>query len=231
MRFSTFRNLCVAAVLMVCSVSAAGEPGSSLEQELQALLAGNAPHSADPAILLRLASVYLDLGDDVYSRRDERLGAYQAGARAAKRALEIDEANGEAHYLYAANLGSATELIGMVASALTIADIKAHVRRARELRPDHGPTLHMMGMMLEELPWMLGGDRAEALRCLQDAVTQAPDDDHARLDLAKAYLRRNETEAASRELQRIAVTPGAKPARRDEARALLDALQGKSGKS
>jgi hypothetical protein len=50
-----------------------------------------------------------------------------------------------------------------MASALTVSELKAHVRRALELKQDYAPALHMMGMMLEELPWFLGGDREGAL--------------------------------------------------------------------
>lgn len=176
---------------------------SALERELHALLADRRPASSDPRVLVRLADLYLDLGDDGYSEETRRRAAYEEGAKLAHRAIELDESNAEAHYLYAANLGSAAQLKGMTASAFTVQDLKRHVRRALELNPHHAPALHMMGMMLEELPWVLGGDAEAALTYLNQAVTADPLYTHARLDLGKAYMKRQNTDAARRELNII----------------------------
>jgi len=124
----------------------------SLEDELRQLIAANAETSSDPAVLVKLANLYLNLGDEISTDVEKRRTAYEAGARIAKRALELQDSNAEAHYLYAANLGSTAQLKGLMASVMTIQDLKYHVNRALELHNDHAPSLHMMGMMLEELP-------------------------------------------------------------------------------
>lgn len=90
-----------------------------------------------------------------------------------------------------------------MAAALTVRDLKRHVRRALELQPDHAPALHMMGMMLEELPWIFGGDSTAALQYLQRAVAADPHYAHARFDLAGAYLRAQDRQAARRELRAV----------------------------
>lgn len=201
------------------------ESPRSLERELKALLDSGAQNSSDPRVLVRLAGLYLDMGDDLLTEPDERRAAYEAGAGLARRALELQEQDADAHYLYAANLGSAAQLTGVMASAFTVRDLKAHVSRALALRHDHAPSLHMMGMMLEELPWMLGGDRTAALTYLQRAVAVDPRYEHARLDLAKAYRRRHDREAARRELRTI-VTMGAQSAPQAKAsRHVLEAEQ------
>lgn len=123
-----------------------------LERKIQTVLAESASSTPDPTNLLTLADLYLDLGDE-HIEMSKRRVAYEEGARLARQALEIQEGNAQAHYLYAANLGSAVQHNGVVASALTITELKAHVRRALELKPDYAPALHMMGMMLDELPW------------------------------------------------------------------------------
>jgi len=163
---------------------------SGLEQQRQALLAQKTQRSSDPGFLVHLANLYLDLGDDAYSEESKRRAAYEEGARIAREAINLQEQNAQAHYLYAANLGSAAQLTGGMASALTVSELKAHVRRALELKQDHALALHMMGMMLEELPWFLGGDREGALNYLKRAVAVDPGYTHARLDLAKAYIKR-----------------------------------------
>ncbi|MEP6887079.1 MAG: tetratricopeptide repeat protein [Nitrospirales bacterium] len=177
---------------------------------------------------MRLADLYLDLGDE-YQGETKRRAAYEEGARLAQRALAVDASNADAHYLYAANLGSAAQLKGVMASALTISNIKAHVRRALELKPNHAPALHMMGMMLEELPWFLGGDAEGALLYLQRSIAADPHYIHARLDLAKAYIKRRNTNAARTELTAILSSefpPDESNQRhREEARRLLGSLE------
>lgn len=143
------------------------------------------------------------MGDNLFNDTASRIGAYEEGARIAKRAMDIREDNAEAHFLYAANLGSAMHLKGVVASALGVRDVKAHTARALQLNGDHIFALHMMGMLLDELPALLGGDHAAALAHVQRAVAIAPGFSHARLDLAKMYIKRKNLEAAKRELHAI----------------------------
>jgi len=165
-----------------------------------------ADQSVDPVFLTRLAGLYLDAGNDLYRRKTRRLRAYEEGAQVAHKVLELQETNAEAHFLYAANLGSAARLSGPVASALTIRTVKTHVTRALELEPDHAPALHMMGRMLEELPEVLGGDLNQALNYLQQAVAADPTYTHARLSLAKLYIEKNNKQAARKELETILKT-------------------------
>lgn len=208
------RNPCFGLVLssLVISFSLFAQaetvPSSSsqpkaLEHELQMLLANRAQVSSDPELLVRLADLYLDIGDELYSEETKRRAAYEEGARIARRAIDLDESSAQAHYLYAANLGSAAQLKGVMASALTVNDLKRHVRRTLELNPNHAPALHMMGMMLEELPWILGGDAEAALTYLNKAVATDPQYIHARLDLGKAYMKRQQIDAARHELNTI----------------------------
>jgi thioredoxin-like negative regulator of GroEL len=142
----------------------------------------------------------------------------------------LEERNAEAHYLYAANLGSAAQLKGVMASAWTVNQVTTHTRRALELNPNHPGALHMMGMLLDELPWIFGGDKTKALGYLKQAVMADPGYVHARLDLAKAYMKRNDADGARRELDAILVQPPAADEsesdhrRRLEAFTLLDAL-------
>jgi hypothetical protein len=194
--------LILIAILAPSSLMAQQPPpvSPSMDQQLAALLDAGVSHSSEPQLLLKASDLYLEIGNDTERNADKRIAAYQEGARLARRAWQLRESNAEAHYLYAANLGSAAQLKGVMASALTIRELKVHVSRALELRPDHAPSLHMMGMILEELPWMLGGDAQIALTYLQRAVAVDPKYDHARLDLAKAYIRRQAPDAARREL-------------------------------
>jgi tetratricopeptide (TPR) repeat protein len=195
-------------VLMVPCVALSGAAAAETpEQQLQALLPQKGAHASDPAFLLRLSDLYLDVGDEGPQDSAARLAAYEAGAKLAKQAMDLTEANAHAHYLYAANLGSAGQIKGLMASAFTVKEIQRHVKRALELNPRHPAALHMMGRMLDELPWVLGGDATAALDYLQRAVEADPAYLHARMDLAKAYLKRDQTLLARKELTFVLQQP------------------------
>lgn len=184
---------------------AAGEIPShcSLSDQLKSMLTDKSNHLSDPQFLLRVADVCLDLGDDMSMGLAKRKAAFEEGAKAARQAMELQDQNPDAHYLYAANVGSAAQLTGLMTSALTVQDLKHHVDRALSLNPRHAAAMHMKGMMLEELPWFLGGDAEGALAYLKRSVEADPQDIHARLDLAKAYLKRKDTGSAKNELETI----------------------------
>ena len=57
--------------------------------------------------------------------------------------------------------------------------------------------------MLEELPRFMGGNPEAALDYLERAVKLDPTYTHARLDLAKMYLKRKKPDLAKRELLTI----------------------------
>src|SRR5262245_3917549 len=232
----------VAPLVLICFLYQAGSlstevsaaessTGPELQQQLQALLAQRHERASDPAFLLRVADVYMSLGDDISLDIIKRGAAYDEGARFARQAIDLQETNADAHYLYAANLGNAAQLKGTMASALTVQEIKRHVKRALELNPDHAQALHMMGMMLEKLPWLLGGDAEGALTYLRRAVVADPTYLHARLDLARAYIKRKDSGAARRELEVIVqqpVPPNASASnrrQREDARQLLNSLR------
>ncbi|MDR4459661.1 MAG: hypothetical protein MRJ67_03940 [Nitrospirales bacterium] len=118
-----------------------------------------------------------------------------------------------------------------MASALTVNTLKTHVRRALELNPHHAPALHMMGMMLEELPWFLGGDPDMAITYLIQATEVQPDYMRARRDLTKTYIKRQNHRAARKELRHIIDEPSRSPVSeskqhhyQQEAQILLDGL-------
>ncbi len=175
----------------------------SLHRELAALQEAGAETSTNPQTLVKVSHLYFQMGDDLWTEPSQRISAYLAGAHFARRALDRDEANAIAHFLYAANTGNAANLQGITASARVVLDLKTHIRRALELQPDHAPSHHMMGMMLEGLPWILGGNSRKALDHLKRAVTADPSYAQARLDLAKLCLKNKDFKRARQELEAI----------------------------
>ncbi len=202
----------------------------SLERELETLVREGAANSADLTRLLRMAGLYLDLGYGVYVDRERKLAAFQEGARIARKALDLRETSADAHFLYAANLGSAAELEGLVSAALTLQELKEHVNRALDLDAQNVQAHHMLGRIYEELPWVLGGDQTVAGDHLKKAVSLDSEYAPARLDLAKWYLKHGQTLEAVGELRRVVNTPPLKKRwiweriHRPEAQALLQQI-------
>ncbi len=172
----------------------------ALEREIEDLESRASSTPQGPVVLVQLARLHLQLGGLDQKSHEKQITIFEEGARLAKQALALQEALADAHYYYAANLGSATQLKGVMASALIVEELKLHIRRAVELQDNHAPALHMLGRMLDELPWFLGGNEDEALRALRKAVSVDEYDAHARLDLAKLYRKRGDILAASKEL-------------------------------
>jgi tetratricopeptide (TPR) repeat protein len=179
----------------------------ALEQQIQVLVSSGADQSDDPAQLLHLAGMYLDLGYGGYLHPEKKLASFKEGARLAKKALEQQESSVDAHFLYAANLGKAVQLQGLVAAALTLQTLKNHVNRVLELDEEHAPAHHMLGRMYEELPWFLGGDLEAAGEHLKKAISLDAYYAPARLDLGKWYLKHGRSQEAAMEFIRVLNTP------------------------
>jgi tetratricopeptide (TPR) repeat protein len=180
---------------------------ADLERELERLVLNGAAQSNDLNRLLRLASLYLELGKGVYDDQEEKLAAFREGARVARRAIDLLESSAEAHFLFAANLGSAAELQGLAKAALTIRQLKKHVHRALELDERHVPAHHMLGRMYEELPWFLGGNQEAAGKHLRQAVSLDGRYAPARLDLARWYMKRGQSDEALQEVIQVLEAP------------------------
>jgi len=179
---------------------------SSLEIHLEKLRQTYNASPETPELFIQLASVYLDVGDELYVETGKRIEAYQTGSEFAKKALALDSNQAQAHFLYAANLGHIAQLKGVLVSAFLIREIKGHVAQAIQLAPNHAPALHMMGMILDGLPWFLGGNAEEAVSFLERAVLADPNYTHARLNLGKIYLEEGRVEDAKEQFSLVTKT-------------------------
>src|SRR3989449_6349425 len=96
-------TVCLLVVLTALSVFAETptfppDYPQSLERELAALLEVRSQKSADPSFLLKLAGTYFDMGNDLLTDNEKRIMAYGEAARLAQHALELKEADAEAHF-------------------------------------------------------------------------------------------------------------------------------------
>ncbi len=175
----------------------------TLERQLQELRDRVEGERPSPDLLVQLASVYFDLADDWLKDDAQRIEAYEAGARMAKRAIEMDDSNADAHFFYAVNLGSAALLKSVVNVVLVVNEVKRAVLRAIELDPFHAPALQMMGGLLMELPWFLGGDEKKAQAYLERAIAADGNYTKARILVAKLYRKQGRIDDARAQLEAV----------------------------
>ncbi len=168
---------------------AADDVGAATLQEAVALYQRAAqlePRSAE--IQIKLADAAIDLGD----ASEKGLPWYELGERAAERALALNEASADAHFLLAATRGHAANARPILQVRPSIVgDLEKHLLRALALSPDHARALHMMGVLLRDTPFLLRvylvGKRSDVERYLTAAVRADPEFSEARLDLAELY--------------------------------------------
>lgn len=142
----------------------------SLEADLQFLVNRLRAGKPSPELLVQLSSTYFDLADDLLTDDNRRREAYLAGAKAAEEALSLNDNNADAHFFHAVNLGSAERLQGIANAAMVVGEMKRCAMRAIELNPQHAQALQLMGALLIELPWVLGGDEKKAQKYLERAI-------------------------------------------------------------
>ncbi len=154
-------------------------------------------------IYLQLAEAYLNMGDDLFSELEEKIAVFEQGRVSAQEAIKLDADNAEAYFLYAANLGNKTKLKGRAYGALTLNEILDHVKKALQLDPNHAPALQMMGGLLAELPWFLGGDIDEAQKLLERAIEVDGNYTNARIILAELFIKQGKLHSARRQLMAV----------------------------
>ncbi|GKS57542.1 hypothetical protein YTPLAS18_10690 [Nitrospira sp.] len=175
----------------------------SLRTQLLSLEAQVRSDPLSPSLLVQLSETYFDVGDDLVTDKAKRLEAYEAGAKAAQKAIELDERNADAHFFHAVNLGSAERLRGMANAAFAVKEVRRCAEQAIALDPTHAQALQMLGGLLIELPWFLGGDETKAQSYLERAIASDGRYTHARILVAKLYRKQGRLEEARQQLERV----------------------------
>jgi len=175
----------------------------TLERDLQVLLERVRDGKPSPSLLVMLSETYFDLADDLLTDEVKRLAAYDAGAGAAKQAFEMDDRLADAHLFHALNMGSAARLRGVTNAALAVKEIKYCAQRAIDLDPQHSQALQMMGGLLMEIPWILGGSDKKAQDYLERSVAADGNFANAHMMLAKLYLKQGRREEAKKQLEAV----------------------------
>ena len=117
--------------------------------------------------------------------REARLSLLDKGLAAAESAVEEDDADPAAHFAVFCNLGRRLQLrsIGLL-TLFDIHRVRGEIDRTLELAPRSPGVLTAKGLMLLELPRLLGGDAAEGQRLIRRALELEPEFEPARRALA-----------------------------------------------
>jgi len=128
----------------------------------------------------------LHRGEDGLSTQS-RLAAYREGLEYAKRAIEADETNADAHFALFANNGRIMLLEGVTPNPWNLIEANRELERALELDPNHSDALAAKGGLYRQLPRLLGGSLTKAEECLTRSIDLDPNAVGARIELAETY--------------------------------------------
>jgi len=148
------------------------------KEALATLLEADKLRPNRPEILVRIAKQHGDLMTDQRDAAQRKASAVQALAFA-RRALEIDDKNSDAHLAVAISLGKKTEFMTNREKIETSREIRKHAERALALNPKCDYAHHMLGRWHQELAGIGGATRALA-RVIYGRVPSASYDDSVR---------------------------------------------------
>ncbi len=116
-----------------------------------------------------------------------KLAAYEKGRDLARRAIEIDENNADAHFVLFATEGRIALMSGMIPNPLNLRKAQGRLDRVLELDPNHSHGLAARGGLYRKLPWALGGSLEKAETFLKRSIEHNPQAIGARIELAATY--------------------------------------------
>ncbi len=136
--------------------------------------------------LIFLSRVWLTYGYAKAPNDKEKLRVFNNGIKAAKKAIELAPDNPDAHFFYAANLGSWGEARGVLKSLFLLPEIKRELKLILKLDPNHVYALGMNGLLYYTIPDFMGGDLHISEIYLRRAIRLDP-----HLTVLKIYLAKN----------------------------------------
>jgi FimV-like protein len=166
------RALAVAGLTLILAFAPASLRAETPREQAQALAAQ--------------ALACLQRGEDAPGAEAKR-GAYDEGLALARRAVELDEANADAHFAIFGNQGRLMLLDGVTPNPISLLKVNRELERTLELNPNHSDALAAKGGLYRQLPWALGGSLSLAEACLTKAIANDPNAVSARIELAATY--------------------------------------------
>ena len=100
----------------------------SLHQERDAYTEALIEDLDNPQLWKRLSHVYMNVADDLLTDASEKIEAYDKGLKAATQAMTLHPDDAETRFLYAANLGSATQLRGITSGVVNLSEGDLYIK-------------------------------------------------------------------------------------------------------
>jgi tetratricopeptide (TPR) repeat protein len=169
----------------------------------RALLEAEAATSPSAETLVELSEAWFLTGEFRASSERERLAAYEAGSRAARRAIALAPQNERAHLLLAFNSGRTAEITGVMRALGLVTTVRDESSTVLRLNPSSVEGLILAGGLAAGLPKLMGGDRTQAERLFVRALELDPHHTGCRIELAQLYIAQHRWSAAARELQAV----------------------------
>jgi len=155
-----------------------------------------------PALIF-LSRVWLTYGYVKARTKDDLIRVFENGKEAAKKAIEIDPKNADAHFFYVANLASLGDTKGLFNSLFMLPEVRRELETVLELDPDNVNGLAMTGALYLYLPSILGGDLHISEVYLKRSVSLNPHISSAGLYLAANLKRQKKYDEAIEVLRGI----------------------------
>jgi tetratricopeptide (TPR) repeat protein len=143
------------------------------------------------------------LATAVDQRRHLDLAAYDEGRQAAKRAVEMDPRDPEAHFWYGTNTARWGQTRGVVQSLFLLPLVRQEIQTVLELDPQFTPVYALAGNVLYEVPPLMGGDLRKAEEMFRKGLQQDSHFTGIRIGLAKTLIKLGRTAEARNELQAV----------------------------
>lgn len=208
-------KLGLACVLALCAISAAAagdfkeidrlysyrHEGKNLDESIEKLEALTAANPKDPDALWRLGRSLLRRGERQTAKK-EKLKYYLEAEGKIRDAIALKDDDPQSHFFLGLAMGRRGETQGIMNSLFIVGPLKKEMATVIRLDPGHGGAHHVLGELYRQLPRLVGGNKKEAVRQLEEAVKLDPNRTVHYPALAEAYLAVGEKDRAIETLKK-----------------------------
>lgn len=152
--------------------------------------------------LWKLSRSYRWRGDQAKSKK-EKLSAYKAAERYAKKAIEANPERAGGHLMLGIAYGRIGETKGVLKSLFLISPIKKEMQAVLGEDPDNDVAHHILGVLYRKIPVWLGGSLKQSATYFKKAIRENPLRTSHYLELAKTYLKHGKQENAVQSLESL----------------------------
>lgn len=151
----------------------------------------------------RLARANYVLGAHTKDEK-ERDNAFHEGIEAGEAAVKLQDSKPEGHFWLGANMGGRAQ-VSVLSGAADAGDIRREMETVIRIdeKFEFGSAYMVLGQVDLELPRMMGGDPAEAVKNLEKGLQFGADNALLRLRLAEGYLATGRKEDARKQLDTL----------------------------